>query len=721
MENKKTIQMPIDRMHYSMLAQLLRNPLIFKLKYILNVYDGKIGPGGMIGRAGHEALKAYYGGDPNHPLSVVGDKAEEAQLAIELGHGYLEEFSDFYVNYGKTGSRAQMLAGYTRAMQFYFAEEPEYNEILMCEEKMEAVIHTVDGQELPLPAVGIPDLVHKRKDGGIEIIDTKFVKSFTDTESEDYVKIIQSQFMWHLLKASKGLVADRMLFREIKYSENTRENAGKPQIRDYAIPFSHEQYRIIFYNIYRDAVRFIANPDVVYLPNLSDPFDGEQAGLLYAQGLISADMSDVEVMHKVKDVALGSKKFVPSRLERVENRNLPPEERIKMRLIEFGIPVEPDGVVAGSSVIQYRFKVSAGVRMSSFEKHKADIARALEAKGPIRILAPIPGTNLVGIEVESGSRDPVKLTPEHGKPGTMEIPMGTTVDGTVEYANLPEMPHLLIAGATGSGKSMLIHSILESLTTQKTPAELELVLIDPKRVELRNFAKVPHLRGKVIYEYEDAIKALLTLQDEMEARYQSLEAAGVRDIKEFNELMALPDSKGLPMKYIVCVIDEFADFMLRSRMQERTAKKKPYASMDKMALYRKLKKRAPDQARALGVPSKFTKTKVLEMLEELDNDEGANRPDANVEFLVTRLAQMARATGIHLIIATQRPSTDVITGIIKANFPARVALTTASPTDSSVILGEPGAEKLAGKGDMLFQHPGGARIRLQGFLIEKKA
>lgn len=705
--------MPIDRMHYSMLAQLLRNPLIFKLKYILNVYDGKIGPGGMIGRAGHEALRAYYGGDPNHPLSAVGDKAEEAQLAIELGHAYLEDFSDFYVNYGKTGNREQMLGGYARAMQFYFAEEPEYNEILMCEEKMEAVLYTVDGQELPLPATGIPDLVHKRKDGGIEIIDTKFVKSFTDTESEDYVKIIQSQFMWHLLKASKGIVADRMLFREIKYSENMRENAGKPQIRDYAIPFSHEQYRTIFYNIYRDAVRFIANPDAIYLPNLSDPFDGEQAGLLYAQGLLSSDMSDVEVMHKVKDVAFTSKKFVPSRLERIENRNLPPEERIKMRLLEFGIPLEPQETKTSGNITQYRFKVSAGVRMASFKKHEADIARALEASGPIRILAPIPGTNLVGIEVEAGHREPIILKPDHFHPNTMDLPLGTTVDGEVHYANLPELPHLLIAGATGSGKSMLMHSIITALTEQMKPEQLELVLIDPKRVELRKFAKLPHLRGKVIYEYEDALKALLILTDEMELRYQILEQAGARDIGEYNDR---EPSRYLP--YIVVVIDEFADFILRSRMEERKIKKIPYDKQDKMALYRKLKKRAPDIVRALGIPSKFTKSKLVEILQELDNDEGANRPDANVEYLVTRLAQMSRATGIHLILATQRPSTDVITGIIKANFPARIALTTASPTDSTVILGEPGAEKLSGKGDMLFQHPGGSRLRLQGFLVQ---
>lgn len=669
-ESEKMVQMPIDRLHYSAMTQLLRNPLIFKLKYILGIYDGMIGMAGMIGRAGHTALKAYYGGDPDHPLSAIGDKIEERAQAIDLGLAYIDEFSDSYVNYGKTGSKEQVLNGYAKAMQFYFAEEPEYNEIIMCEEKMEAVIKTVDGQELPLPAVGIPDLVHKRKDGGVEIIDTKFVKAFTryenddGTSHEDYIKIVQSQFLWHLLRASKNISADRMVFREIKYSENMKENAGKPQVRDYVIPFAHEQYRTIFYNLYRDVVMFIANPNAVYLPNLADQIDGEQAGLLYAQGLLNADMSDVEVMHKVKDVALVSKKFVPSRLERVENRDLPPEERIKLRLAEFGIPIEPVETKDGANVVQYRFKVSAGVRMTTFKKHEADIARAIEAKGPIRILAPIPGTSLVGIEVEKETRAMAILDKKHFKKGTLEVALGTTVSGEVYYMKLNEAPHLLVAGATGSGKSILIKSIITSLINQLPASKLQLILIDPKRVELRAFAKAAQLQGKkVIYEYEDSVKELTKLVDTMEERYKRLEATDVRDIAEYNRISGGVTGK---MKYIVVVIDEFADLIMRSRMKKRK------------------------------------------------KDEDA---DANVELLIVRLAQMARAVGIHLILATQRPSVDVITGLIKANFPARIALTTASETDSKVILGDPGAEKLSGKGDMLYQHPGGGRTRIQGFMI----
>lgn len=694
---RQELQLPITRMHYSMLTQLLRNPLIFKLKHILNVYDGKIGVGGMIGRAGHETLRAYYGGDPDHPL--IGEQDERRAVSMELGHAYLEEFSDFYVDYGKTGSREQMLAGYQRAMDFYWAEEPEYHEILICEEKLESVITTVDGQELPLPAVAIPDLVHKRKDGGIEIVDIKFVKSFTDWNTEDYIKIVQSQFLWHVLKGSKGIVADRMLFREVKWTENARENKGKPQIQDYAIPFSHEQYRIIFYNLYRDAVRFIANPNAIYLPNLSDPFDGEQAGMLYAQGLLSADMSDVEVMHKVKDVAFTSKKFVPSRLDRVENVHLPPEEKIKMRLAEFGIPVEPVETIKGANITQYRFKVSAGIRMSSFEKHKLDIARALEAKTEIRILAPIPGTDLVGIEVAPEKRTVSNLTKDHLTMGTLEIPIGATPTGDVVKAPLNEMPHLLIAGATGSGKSVLLHSILTALTKQMKPEQMQMILIDPKRVELVAFKSAKHLRGgKIVYEYAQALLVLKGLMDEMEERYKLLEKEKCRDIKEYNHPSTHIQENPIP--YIVVVIDEFADLMLQGRVSQR--KKKKHDSLQNVA----------KRAEVEQIARQFAKMGMAFKVKFDDED----MPEA--DEMITRLAQMARAVGIHLILATQRPSVDVITGLIKANFPTRIALTTASATDSKVILGVPGAEKLAGKGDLLFMHPGGGIVRLQGFLAK---
>lgn len=695
MDNKqdaKTVQMPVEKLSYSGLTQLLRNPIIFKLKQILGVYDGKMGMSGMVGRAAHEALKVYYGG--NKDIATPANKDEARALALDVGMKYLEDFSDVYIDYGKTGSREAMLKTYAQAMRFYFAEEPEYNEIVMCEEKMEATLRTVDGHELPLPAVGVPDIVHRRKDGGIEIIDAKFVKSFTDYEEEDWIKIVQSQFLWHLLKATKNLNADRMIFREIKVTENSKENAGKPQIRDWAVPFSHEQYRIIFYNLYRDVVKFLSNPDVVFLPNLSDPFDGEQAGLLYAQGLLNGDMSDVEVMHKVKDIAYTSKKFIPSRLDSDINRYLLPEEKIKLRMAEFGIPIEPDEVIRGASVTQYRFKVSAGIRMSSFEKHKADIARAIEAKGDIRILAPIPGTALVGVEVPTENRTGVRVS--KWKKDTMLLPIGVDPSGKENWMALQDAPHLLIGGTTGSGKSVLLHTILTALTKQMSPDKLNLLLIDPKRVELSAFAKAKHLHGnKIVYEYADAVRWLHAIIEEMEKRYKRLEQAKVRSLQEYND-----KQKGPPLPYIVPVIDEFADLILQGKAIERSKKKRE--ALLNIATRAKVEQTARQFAK-MGL--EYTPP-------------AAGEEMATVEEMIVRIAQMGRAAGIHLILATQRPSVDVITGLIKANFPTRIALTTASSTDSKVILGVEGAEKLTGKGDMLFMHPGTGIVRLQGFLTE---
>lgn len=659
MENNN-IQMPVGSLSYSALTQLLRNPLIFKLKYIFGVYDGKTSVSGMIGRAGHEALKTYYGGNPDVP-AVIGDDNKRQWVARDIGLKYLETFPDSAIEYGKTGSREEMLKGYAQAMDFYFAEEPKYHKVLMCEEKMDAELRTLEGDVLPLPASGVPDLVVENEDGSVDIIDTKFVKTFTDYETEDYIKIVQAQFLFHLLIAAKGIKASRILFREIKRTANKE---GGNQIRDYVIPFNHDQYRVIFYNLYKDVVKFLSNPNAIFLPNLSDPFDGEQAGLLYAQGLINSDMSDVEVMHKVKDVAFTSKKFITSRLDRAENKHLNPEEKVKLRLAEFGIPVEPVETETGPSVTRYRFKVSAGVRMSTIKKHIDDIKLALEAKGEVRVLAPIPGTSLIGVEVENQTRASNKLDQKHLLIGTLSLPIGVSVEGEVVRVELNEMPHLLIAGATGSGKSVLLHSIIASLSKQMSPQGLQLVLIDPKRVELSAFANLPHLRSKVVYEYEDGLRQLLELSDEMEARYKVLEKSGKRDIAAYNESKRDQKKK---MPYIVVVIDEFADFIIRSRMAEKRKK-----------------------------------------------DQGPTAEQA-----IVRLAQMARAVGIHLVIATQRPSTDVITGLIKANFPTRIALTTASPVDSEVILGQRGAEKLAGKGDMLFVCPALRGIkRLQGFHYE---
>jgi S-DNA-T family DNA segregation ATPase FtsK/SpoIIIE len=277
----------------------------------------------------------------------------------------------------------------------------------------------------------------------------------------------------------------------------------------------------------------------------------------------------------------------------------------------------------------------------------------------IRIQAPVPGHSYVGIEVPNSESNRVTLVEVidsksfNQKKSPLKIALGMNVSGEPVSSDLTGLPHLLIAGTTGSGKSVCVNSILCCLLLNNSPANLRLIMVDPKRVELTGYNGIPHLLSPVITDTEKVVGALQWVQREMDARYHRSSQVGTRNIAEYNK------SQADKFPYMVVVIDELADLMML----------------------------APDET----------------------------------ERALTRLAQLARATGIHLILATQRPSTDVVTGLIKANFPARIAFAVASGIDSRVILDQPGAERLLGRGDMLFQAPDAAApVRLQGVFITEQ-
>jgi S-DNA-T family DNA segregation ATPase FtsK/SpoIIIE len=313
---------------------------------------------------------------------------------------------------------------------------------------------------------------------------------------------------------------------------------------------------------------------------------------------------------------------------------------IKRTLESFGIAVEMGEINVGPAVTRYTLKPAEGVKLSRITALSPDLALSLAAH-PIRIEAPIPGKSLVGIEVPNKAAALVRLGslmhyPEFEKSGPLGFILGRDVSGEPIFANIEKMPHMLVAGATGSGKSIFMHSILTSLLFKNSPQTLKLVLIDPKRVELSIYDGIPHLVSPVITENKKALGVFRWAISEMERRYELLQKAGSRDIKSYN---AKHDGEDL-LPYVVIAIDELADLM-----------------------------------------SSYGR---------------------DVEGSIVRLAQMARATGIHLLLATQRPSVEVITGLIKANIPARVALQVASQIDSRTIIDTPGAEKLLGHGDLLF-------------------
>jgi S-DNA-T family DNA segregation ATPase FtsK/SpoIIIE len=361
-------------------------------------------------------------------------------------------------------------------------------------------------------------------------------------------------------------------------------------------------------------------------------------------------------------------------------QNVRPDERginqtagmIEKTLAEFGIPAKVTGFRIGPTVTQFAVQpgfIKKGteedaqqmkVRVAQIAGLQKDLALALSAER-LRIEAPVPGRDYVGIEVPNQRSALVRLRPLLESDAVTKInsplgiALGRDVSGQPLGADLARMPHLLIAGTTGSGKSVCIAAITACLTMNNTPEDLRLVMIDSKMVELIRFNGLPHLLGKVETDVQRILGVLRWVVVEMEHRYKLLEAAKARDIDAYNKrLLRRKDTQILPR--IVVLIDEMADLMMS----------------------------APDQT----------------------------------EHNLVRLAQMARATGIHLIVATQRPSTDVVTGLIKANFPARLAFATASGVDSRVILDLPGAETLLGRGDMLFLNPEvGNPVRAQGVIV----
>lgn len=330
---------------------------------------------------------------------------------------------------------------------------------------------------------------------------------------------------------------------------------------------------------------------------------------------------------------------------------------IQRTLHDFGIPVEMGEVNVGPSVTQYTLKPAQGIKLSRISALQNDLALALAAH-PLRIEAPIPGKSFVGIEMPNRSISMVGLRSllereEYQKAGPLVFALGKDVAGDPVYADLAKMPHLLIAGSTGSGKSVSVHSILMGLLYKNTPLSLRLIMVDPKRVEMSYYQDLPHLLTPVITESKEAISALRWAVREMEERYKILQMARKRDIVSYNA------SGEEFMPYIVIVIDELADLM---------------ASFGR-----------------------------------------------EVEASIVRIAQMARAVGIHLVIATQRPSVEVITGLIKANIPTRIAFKVASQIDSRTILDGAGAEKLLGNGDMLYlsSDSGNKPRRIQGAFVSE--
>ncbi|MFW5975290.1 MAG: DNA translocase FtsK [Desulfosalsimonas sp.] len=355
--------------------------------------------------------------------------------------------------------------------------------------------------------------------------------------------------------------------------------------------------------------------------------------------------------------------------DKVDHQYLQEQSRtLEQKLLDFGVQGNVTEVLPGPVITRYEFSPAPGVKINRIVNLSDDLALALKALS-VRIIAPIPGKAVIGIEIPNkkrevvGFKDLVASSVFRNSASRLTIALGKDIVGYPVVADLQGMPHLLIAGATGTGKSVALNTMITSILYKATPEEVKLIMIDPKRIELSNYDGIPHLIAPVVTEMKKATNALFWAVREMERRYRLLSEKRVRNIEQYNAKISkekVPDDQPPPEKlpYVVVIVDELADLMMVS--------------------------------------------------------------SRDVEVSLTRLAQMARAAGIHLILATQRPSVDVLTGLIKANFPTRLSFQVSSKIDSRTIIDTSGAETLLGNGDMLFLPPGTARLqRIHGAFVSE--
>lgn len=685
----------VDHLSYSAIITFLRNQVEFQKRYIARVYDNAKSPSMVVGTAFHKAMEAFYMGEG------ISD-------AIAAGLNELNNVSDYEMDYGKTGNREKMTKEYTMLVNKYFEEAHDYD-VVDVEKRME---HSING----VPMVGVSDLVTRSSKGQLQVKDFKTVTAYScatndpmDPEYvENYKYLLQGYIYLALAEAEYGEEVESVEFLEVKKTLN-RDNSSQVRGFEYDRK-SLLEFAAVAHKIITNVFSYVNNDNAKFFPNPSDYING-----LESMQVVS-NMEEGFDAAKIRRKMNTAEKFAPRNVTvDVSEEGGSDEDMILRKFTEFGIGGIIGKTYKGASVIRYTFKPNRGISMSSINKRGDDLAIALQAKS-VRIEAPIFGTDLVGVEVPNPERRKIDLSDEqHLKMGTTLIPIGEDIFGKVHYGDITKMPHLLIAGQTGSGKSVMLNVVLHALTQQLTPKELQLVLIDPKQVELAMFEDVPHLYRPIITDTVRATQALDEMVQLMEKRYEILREAKVRSIDDY---------KG-EMPRIIVVIDEFADLIMMANNKKQTFE---INSSELTKSLVRFSQNAADfnnidldlQTAAIPKGDKVSAEKKKEDKEVLREIQrmilAASESDTPpAEHSIIRIAQKARAVGIHLVLATQRPSADVVTGLIKANIPTKIAFAVTTAMNSRIILDETGAEQLTGYGDMLYLDPSARHLeRLQG-------
>lgn len=646
---KDITDFPLEHYSYSSFTKASSNPIMFKINNINgDIIESTTGAAAVLGGACHRGVQAFLGGEEDIPTPV--NHGEALAHGYNRGVEYLEAYSDGFIAWSKTIPNRQTLHEKFSFAYYGYIKDlgVDYKSIILIEKMLKYKIE-VEGQNLPIPLKGAADLVYENKKKQICIIDHKFVGRYSNEDGIDGAKLLQAAFMYFLVYAETGREPYSITFREFKHSKNAD---GSTQTKEYPMLYKEMPMMFeFFYRFYQDVTRMILG-ESVWLPNLQTLYDNDVSILAYINRLDIEDERNTKFEKmKVKNITeLLSKEvqnnktlkkylktvntnFMPSKALNYKDMKI--EEKIRMKLGEHGQAVKFDSKVSGSAVTLYKYEPGMGVKMSKIGSYAKDIEQVVEVSG-IRILAPIPNSSLIGFEIPNAER---VFTSEKAQNDGFNLAMGVDIMGKTKYFDIREAPHLLVSGATGSGKSVFLNSLINQILTIPNAS---MYLFDPKMVELHGYKDLKNVKS---YQSE-AMSILLDLQilvNEMNLRYKYLQENNKKNID------------GSSLDYIFAVIDEYGDLVNQNAEVSKEIKK-----------------------------------------------------------CVLLLAQKARAAGIHIILTTQRPSIKIIDGDIKANFPARVAFKVATQIDSNVVLDEPGAEKLLGKGDMLLKTNDGV-VRLQGY------
>ena len=601
----------------------LNNQIQFKKRYIAKVYDEPSSPALVVGKAMHKMIEERL-------------KGQSIEVAIQSGLQEIENIADYEIDYGKTGSREKIIDQYQKLSTIVINELPTYDDILAIEDRVECEL-SIRNKKIPMK--GYIDVVRDFGDA-LEIIDWKSVTSYSDEDTENWAYLIQSWIYVQLIEFKYKKPVSRVVFKEIKKTIN---RDGMPQIKDYVLDrHGIEEANDVIGRVVKAVSDYVDNPNATYFPNPRDMMNGAQSMHIVAQ----MEGITVRTVHTTER----REKFAPVNTvvaEDIADDSGSETERIMAKLVEFGVGGRIDEVVKSSTVDTYLLKPNRGVKMSKLAGMGDDLSLALGSDA-VRVIAPIYGTQTVGIEVPHEQSFP-KFD---GKANSHQIPIGVDTMNNVIYDDIAKMPHMLIGGQTGSGKSVFIRNIIQSLNN------CEVDIIDMKGLDFDDLGK------NIISEVGESLELIRHLVGLMDDRYKNKRANAKRR---------------------VLIIDEYADLIMQTGKEIRTR---------------------IDGYKKDGEP------KIKQYTYDTRNE---------LESNLARILQKGRAANINVIIATQRPSADIVAPIIKANCPVKACLRVATAKNSEIILDESGGERLLGKGDMLYLGSGMVKpVRVQCFSpIEK--